>query len=401
MSSSRTARTFLSSVYLGDALLAGVAGLVAAFYCALAFSSSGTVEVLQALLSLLFIPFFLVWRSRPIVSATGFLVLLLAWAVIWLSQLPANNGLTPWALTAPMAVYTTSRYITQRLVPRVVLLITALGTFISPFMWRIDTETYLLRYEVDTPFLAMVVAHWAVLGSTYFIAARYFDRDRQREILARERFHQAQEEERLLIARELHDVLAHSLTLIKVQANAGIVAANTDSGAAEETLLSIRDNADTALGEVRGIVAALRSPGPTALEPTQQLEHIEGILEGFRAAGLKVDANLPTEYAVPSLVQMALVRIITEGLTNALRHQGVGTHVVVELVLDDASSLTLNSTNPHPTPSNVAGSGVGLVGVSERARSLGGRLDYSGGAHSFSLHAQIPMKETLDATQQL
>lgn len=401
MSSSRTARTFLSSVYLGDALLAGVAGLVAAFYCALAFSSSGTVEVLQALLSLLFIPFFLVWRSRPIVSATGFLVLLLAWAVIWLSQLPANNGLTPWALTAPMAVYTTSRYITQRLVPRVVLLITALGTFISPFMWRIDTETYLLRYEVDTPFLAMVVAHWAVLGSTYFIAVRYFDRDRQREILARERFHQAQEEERLLIARELHDVLAHSLTLIKVQANAGIVAANTDSGAAEEALLSIRDNADTALGEVRGIVAALRSPGPTALEPAQQLEHIEGILEGFRAAGLKVDANLPAEYAVPSLVQMALVRITTEGLTNALRHQGVGTHVVVELVLDDAAALTLISTNPHPTPSNVAGSGVGLVGVAERARSLGGRLDYSGDAHSFSLHAQIPMKETMDATQQL
>ncbi|MFG6302314.1 sensor histidine kinase, partial [Corynebacterium hesseae] len=341
MSSSRTARTFLSSVHLGDALLAGVAGLVAAFYCALAFSSSGTVEVLEALLSLLFIPFFLVWRSRPIVSATGFLVLLLAWAVIWMNQLPTNSGLTPWALTAPMAVYTTSRYITQRLVPRVVLLITALGTFISPFMWRIDTETYLLRYEVDTPFLAMVVAHWAVLGSTYFIAARYFDRDRQREILARERFHQAQEEERLLIARELHDVLAHSLTLIKVQANAGIVAANTDSGAAEEALLSIRDNADTALGEVRGIVAALRSPGPTALEPAQQLEHIEGILEGFRAAGLKVDANLPAEYAVPSLVQMALVRITTEGLTNALRHQGVGTHVVVELVLDDAAALTL------------------------------------------------------------
>ena len=401
MSSSRTARTLLSSVHLGDALLAGVAGLVAAFYCALAFSSPGTVEVFEALLSLLFIPLFLVWRSKPVVSATGFLVLLLAWAVIWMNQLPTNSGLTPWALTAPMAVYTTSRYITQRLIPRVVLFITVIGTFISPFMWRIDTETYLLRYEVDTPFLAMVVAHWAVLGSTYFIAARYFDRDRQREILARERFHQAQEEERLLIARELHDVLAHSLTLIKVQANAGIIAATADSGAAEEALLSIRDNADTALREVRGIVAALRSPRPTALEPAQQLEHIEGILEGFRAAGLKVDANLPAEYAVPSLVQMALVRITTEGLTNALRHQGVGTHVVVELVLDDAAALTLTSTNPHPTPSNVAGSGVGLVGVAERARSLGGRLDYSGNAHSFSLHAQIPMKETKDATQQI
>ncbi|QRP60552.1 sensor histidine kinase [Corynebacterium minutissimum] len=401
MSFSRTARAFLTSVRLGDALLSGVAGLVAAFYCALAASSAGTVEVIEALLSLLFIPFFLVWRSKPVLSAAGFLVLLSAWAVTWMSQLPANSGLPPWALTAPMAVYTTSRYINHRLLPRAILLITALGTFISPFMWRIDVESYLLRYEVDTHFLAMVVAHWAVLGSTYFIAARYFDRDRQREALARERFHQAQEEERLLIARELHDVLAHSLTLIKVQANAGIVAATSDSGAAEDALLSIRENADSALGEVRGIVAALRSPGPTSLEPAQQLEHIEAILEGFRVAGLKIDANLPASFAVPSLVQMALVRIITEGLTNALRHQGVGTHVTVELALDDAPSLTLTSTNQHPSPSNVSGSGVGLVGIGERARSLGGRLDYSGDAHVFNLHAQIPMKDTKNAAQQL
>ena len=398
---SRTVRAFLTSVRLGDALLAGVAGLIAAFYCALAVSSAGTVEVVEALLSLLFIPFFLVWRSKPVLSAAGFLVLLSAWAVTWMSQLPANGGLTPWALTAPMAVYATSRYIAHRLLPRAVLLITAIGTFISPFMWRIDAESYLLHYEVDGPFLAMVVAHWAVLGSTYFIAARYFDRDRQREVLARERFYQAQEEERLLIARELHDVLAHSLTLIKVQANAGIVAATSDSAAAEDALLSIRENADSALGEIRGIVAALRSPGPTSLEPAQQLEHIEGILEGFRAAGLKIDADLPAKYAVPSLAQMALVRIITEGLTNALRHQGVGTHVIVELALDDAPSLTLSSTNPQPSPNNVSGGGVGLVGIEERASSLGGRLEYSGDAHSFSLHAQIPMKETKDAARQL
>jgi len=376
---------------LGDKILTAVAVLIALFYLTSAWANPGAIELIQAALSLLFLPFIWVWRTKPVLSAAGFIVLLGAWAAAWMSQLPANLGVTPWILTAPMAVYATSRYVERRSIPRAVLIAALLGSFVSPAMWRIDPESFLLSFQLDRRYITLLVVHWAVLGSAYFIAARYFDLDRQRERLAQERFHQAQEEERLLIARELHDVLAHSLTLIKVQANAGIIAARTDSTAAEDTLQSIRDGADSALEEVRGIVTALRSTGPSALEPAQQLEHVQGIIDGFRAAGLEIDAELPSSYEVSALTQLALVRIISEGLTNALRHQGPGTHVRIKLTLSDAARVTLTSTASSPTPSEVSGSGVGLVGIKERAQALGGSLISSGDAQKFTLAAELPL----------
>lgn len=376
---------------LGDKILTAVAALIALFYLIGAWAAPGAIELIQAALSLLFLPFIWVWRTKPVLSAAGFIVLLGAWAAAWISQLPANLGVTPWALTAPMAVYATSRYVERRSIPRAVLTAALLGSFISPAMWRIDPESFLLSFQLDRRYITLLVVHWAVLGSAYFIAARYFDLDRQRERLAQERFHQAQEEERLLVARELHDVLAHSLTLIKVQANAGIIAARTDSTAAEDTLKSIRDGADSALEEVRGIVTALRSTGPTALEPAQQLEHVQGIIDGFRTAGLEIDAELPSSFEVSALTQLALVRIISERLTNALRHQGPGTHVQLKLTLSDAARVTLTSTATSPTPSEVSGSGVGLVGVKERAQALGGHLTSNGDSQKFTLAAELPL----------
>lgn len=381
----------MAKARLGDKILTAVAALIALFYLIGAWANPGAIELIQAALSLLFLPFIWVWRTKPVLSAAGFIVLLGAWAAAWISQLPANLGVTPWILTAPMAVYATSRYVERRSIPRAVLIAALLGSFVSPAMWRIDPESFLLSFQLDRRYITLLVVHWAVLGSAYFIAARYFDLDRQRERLAQERFHQAQEEERLLIARELHDILAHSLTLIKVQANAGIIAAQTDTGAAEETLNSIRDDADSALEEVRGIVTALRSTGPTALEPAQQLEHVQGIIDGFRTAGLEIDAELPTSYEVSALTQLALVRIISEGLTNALRHQGPGTHVQLNLTLSDAARVILTSAATSPTPSEVSGSGVGLVGVKERAQALGGSLISSGDAQKFTLAAELPL----------
>lgn len=381
----------MAKARLGDKILTAVAALIALFYLIGAWAAPGAIELIQAALSLLFLPFIWVWRTKPVLSAAGFIVLLGAWAAAWISQLPANLGVTPWALTAPMAVYATSRYVERRSIPRAVLTAAFMGSLISPAVWRIDPESFLLSFQLDRRYITLLVVHWAVLGSAYFIAARYFDLDRQRERLAQERFHQAQEEERLLIARELHDVLAHSLTLIKVQANAGIIAARTDTTAAQDTLKSIRDGADSALEEVRAIVTALRSTGPTALEPAQQLEHVQGIIDGFRTAGLKIDAKLPSSYEVSALTQLALVRIISEGLTNALRHQGPGTHVQLKLTLSDAARVTLTSTATSPTPGEVSGSGVGLVGVRERAQALGGSLINSGDAQKFTLTAELPL----------
>ena len=80
---------------LGDKILTAVAVLIALFYVISAAKNPSIIEIIQAVLSLLFLPFMWIWRSRPVLSATGFIVLLAAWAVAWMSQLPANLGLTP------------------------------------------------------------------------------------------------------------------------------------------------------------------------------------------------------------------------------------------------------------------------------------------------------------------
>lgn len=100
---------------------------------------------------------------------------------------------------------------------------------------------------------------------------------------------------------------------------------------------------------------------------------------------------MPSSFEVSALTQLALVRIISEGLTNALRHQGPGTHVRLKLTLSDAARVTLTSTATSPTPSEVSGSGVGLVGVKERAQALGGHLTSSGDAQKFMLDAELPL----------
>ena len=215
----------------------------------------------------------------------------------------------------------------------------------------------------------------------YVVAVRLRDKEVERQARQRE----AQEEERLLIARELHDVLAHSLTLIKVQANAGLVA----SGTSEEALRTIRTEADGALAEVRSIVSSLRAP--TTREPSRQLSDIPKVVEGFRAAGLDISADLPnTPVTLPALTQLALVRIITETLTNVLRHQGVG--ATVRLKLSDSAGLSVESWG-RPQ-GETSGAGVGLVGIAERATALGGWVRTSGDARHFLVEAQFPQRTT-------
>ena len=134
---------------LGDKILTAVAALIALFYLISAWANPGAIELIQAALSLLFLPVIWVWRTKPVLSAAGFIVLLGAWAAAWISQLPANLGVTPWALTAPMAVYATSRYVERRSIPRAVLIAAFMGSLISPAMWRIDPESFLLSFQLE------------------------------------------------------------------------------------------------------------------------------------------------------------------------------------------------------------------------------------------------------------
>ncbi|MDU3175387.1 MAG: histidine kinase [Corynebacterium striatum] len=370
--------TFLRTLRLGDVLLAGLAVLLALLYTLVPGPLPMGIYIAQAVVSWAFVPFFAIWRSRPALASAGMIFCLGVWALIWFWALPVNSGFSPWLVAAPLAIYSSARLCESRWIPKAILGATFAGTFASPLMWKLQPDLT-VRYRSGTDFLFTFLFHWLLLLLVYVIAVRLRDKELERQARQRE----AQEEERLLIARELHDVLAHSLTLIKVQANAGLVA----SGTSEEALRTIRTEADGALAEVRSIVSSLRAP--TTREPSRQLSDIPKVVEGFRAAGLDISADLPnTPVTLPALTQLALVRIITETLTNVLRHQGVG--ATVRLKLSDSAGLSVESWG-RPQ-GETSGAGVGLVGIAERANALGGFVRTSGDARHFLVEAQFPRR---------
>ncbi|KQB86260.1 sensor histidine kinase [Corynebacterium lowii] len=376
-------------VRLGDAALACLAALCALVYLAIAAADPTPITCAQAVLALGFIPALLFWRTRVTLAALALLVLLAGWAITFLAALPLYTGVPPYLLAAPLAVYSTSRYSTNpegRWLPRVVLALCAVGSLISPVMWVWD-DSFHLHYRHNADAAITLGAHWALLGLAYFWALHRRDlaeRTAQEYVAARER-------ERVRIAQEIHDVLAHNLTLINVQSSAGLIAAGTDPQAATEALRTVKAVSAEALGQVRGIVATLRSPDQIA-EPTPGT--LAEIIAGFQGAGM----NITTEYAqstlddLPAQHSLALRRIITEALTNVLRHQEAGSTVRLSIT-EHAGEVELRvlslgrAQHQHTT----MGTGTGLVGARERAESLGGKLSAQPTGDGWLVSACLPL----------
>ncbi len=391
MSQSETPRRalFWTQPRAGDIVLASV-GIALAFFYSL--NASSAIGLAQAALSWAFIPGLVWWRTRPTTSAIWLTVCLAGWSITWLLALPINTGYSPWLLVAPLAVYGTTRYSTRHRTGIVMCAIMLIASFLSPVMWSINAKDFSLHYRSGIQLLFGISFHWLLLG-TVFSAARHIRR-REEERCAREAA--AHREERLLIARELHDVLAHSLTLLKVQANAGLVASREDLQSAREALLGVRDTADTALGDVRAIVHALRNSEDTdssaGCHPTQQLDDLPELVSSFSEAGLFITTEIapPPVPPLPALTQLAVIRIVSEGLTNVLRHQGAETRVRLHIAYTPQVLIEIDSDTAHPATSTPQGTGTGLTGLHERAESLGGTVTSSGNAHQFRLSATLP-----------
>ncbi|MFD7546734.1 sensor histidine kinase [Streptomyces sp. NPDC059578] len=252
--------------------------------------------------------------------------------------------------------------------------------------------------------------------------------ERTREEEARRRV----AEERLRIARDLHDVVAHHIALVNVQAGVAAHLMDRRPDQAKEALAHVREASRSALGELRATVGLLRQSGdPEApVEPTSGLDRLEELADTFRHAGLRVEVARGDQGSrPPAAVDLAAYRIIQEALTNVRKHAGgraraevsvvrVGPHIEVT-VLDDGSraaraEAAADPTTPpdpalpsqagpdrsdqrtRPDPSghqDQPGGGHGLLGMRERATALGGVLTagprYGGG---FRVHAILPVK---------
>ncbi|MEU6667493.1 histidine kinase [Streptomyces sp. NPDC046727] len=251
---------------------------------------------------------------------------------------------------------------------------------------------YWVRPDPDLPY-AGIVAFTAlltvsVIGWGMFVRSKRMlmlslrDRAHRAETEARLRAEQAQRLAREAIAREMHDVLAHRLTLLSV--HAGALEFRPDAPREEIARAAgvIRESAHEALQDLREIIGVLRageSEESSGGRPQPTLAALDALVAECREAGMKValDHRVADPAGVPASVGRTAYRIAQEALTNARKH-APGTEVTVRLTGTPGDGLTVTVTNPAPPAEvpPVPGSGQGLIGLTERAALAGGHLEH-------------------------
>lgn len=220
--------------------------------------------------------------------------------------------------------------------------------------------------------------------------------ERTREEEARRRV----AEERLRIARDLHDVVAHHIALVNVQAGVAAHVMDKRPDQAKEALAHVREASRSALGELRATVGLLRQSGdPEApTEPAPGLAVLGELVDKVRRAGLPVEVACADRLTpLPAAVDLAAYRVIQEALTNVQKHAGPGAKAEVSVVrVGGTAEVTVldNGTGRAEDAGTAAdGGGHGLLGMRERVTALGGTLTagprYGGG---FRVHAILPVK---------
>ncbi len=199
--------------------------------------------------------------------------------------------------------------------------------------------------------------------------------------------------ERARIARELHDVVAHAIAVVLVQARGGQRVVATDARRAGEAFTAIADTAEQALGEMRRLLGVFREiDGDAGLRaPQPSLGGLAALVDHVRTSGLAVDLAVEGEpRPLPAAVEISAYRIVQEALTNTLRHAGPARADVLVRYLDDGVEVAV-SDDGGGAATNGGGAGYGLIGIRERVALVGGRFEAgprAGGG--FAVHAVLP-----------
>jgi len=205
-------------------------------------------------------------------------------------------------------------------------------------------------------------------------------------------------EERLRIARELHDVVSHSIAMINVQAGVAVHVIDERPDEARAALLAIKTASRDALRDLRGILGLLRQTDETeSRSPVSGLEEVPALIENVRRAGTEVTLHMDKgDSPLPTSVDLAAYRVIQEALTNVVRHApGASATVAVrrqpdalliEVENDRRGTVATGSDGRH-------GAGHGLAGMRERVRAAGGSVDAGLRADGgFAVHATLPLE---------
>jgi signal transduction histidine kinase len=246
--------------------------------------------------------------------------------------------------------------------------------------------------ETEALIVAAVAIYIALMAWGLYIRSRrqllqtLRDRAERAEIVAKLQAEQAQLRAREEIAREMHDVLGHRLSLLSV--HAGALAFRPDASSQEVAGAAeiIRASAHQALQDLREVIGVLRAPVGELPQPT--FADLPVLVDGSREAGLPVDLVLDAPGPLPEHVGRTAYRIVQEGLTNALKH-APGEPVRISVTGAPGNGLSVEVRNP--APNRRRGDGKGLLGLSERAALVDGRLEHGRTPEGdFRLFAWLP-----------
>jgi signal transduction histidine kinase len=241
---------------------------------------------------------------------------------------------------------------------------------------------------------AIGIAVWLfLLGEFAEIARSKRERHLEQERAEREKAAAQAGQERLLIARELHDVLAHNVSLINVQAGVALHLLDEQPERARPALEAIKDASSETLREMRSVLDILRKPGEQPPRtPTAGVGGLDELISRTQAAGISVDARVSgSPRGLPASVDLAVYRIVQEALTNVARHAHPAAALVRLSYTDDSIEIVVEDDGLRANEPNGYG-GSGIAGMRERVAALGG--DFSAGPRpdvGFRVRARLPL----------
>ncbi len=265
------------------------------------------------------------------------------------------------------------------------------------FVWTIWLAPLAYGYAIPPAIDALLLAGWTL---ALVIAAEATRIRPERAAATRASPHldqrRHQSEERLRVARDLHDVIGHNISLIHVQASMGLDLMDSQPEQAGAALSAIKAASKEALEELRTMLTALRRDDEAApRSPAPGLDRLPELIGLTRAAGLSVEVEITgTAPPLPAAVHLAAYRIIQESLTNVARHAGRA-RVTVRVTFDDAGMhVEIDDDGTPPSEeASATGTGSGITGMRERATALGGDLSAGfrpGGG--FRVSARLPVR---------
>ncbi|MER5537252.1 sensor histidine kinase [Streptomyces mirabilis] len=310
-------------------------------------------------------------------------------------ELVASDPRAPVVMSAVVALYTvasaTDRPTTWRVGLLTMTVLTACAMLVGPMPWYAQENLAIFAWTGMA-----AAAGDAVRSRRAFVHAireRADRAERTRDEEARRRV----AEERLRIARDLHDVVAHHIALVNVQAGVAAHVMDKRPDQAKEALAHVREASRSALNELRATVGLLRQSGdPEApTEPAPGLARLDELADTFRNAGLPVEvARADHGTTLPAAVDLAAYRVIQEALTNVQKHAGREAKAEISVVrVGPNVEVTVLDNGPGQDDGPEEGGGHGLLGMRERVTALGGTCTtgprYGGG---FRVHAILPVK---------